>query len=535
MTRIWQVGRVVLGVALIALIVFGPLPRRDGGTPIRVTSSTPADALAQAFADDGAAAAGYADAVAPATDLAALLAGAAARGARVTVSVPGALPSLTVTPPPDAIAMRRSALDVVVRGVPDTDMSLTIDRPSGRVDSLTVSLDSGGRGSVAVAVEPAAGGAATWTVHAGGASASAHAWVRPAQPVRVLLLTGTPQWESRYLARALEAAGAEVSVHQELGRDQIVSTAAAARPRNLADLRAWDVVALVDPPADTPDGLLLEWARSGGGLLLVGTGSSGDETAAWGPAAPAREVSASTMSWGGPVEIVPLPGADLGTRAAPLSATYRGMEVAATTDGAARNGAPEVVAAVDWIGRGRIFTSAFETWPWAMEAGLTTEHAAYWESVVEWLAGGLTRDFTVRGPVGTAGVAWTGRVEGAYPQRLPVVRPERDEGDDGIDFVRLSPVGATARVRFLPLSVGVHGLGAMSGVPVLPASAPTTWTSAALTIGGEGGTVRARDAGASANGGTPLRDPATRLWLIYLLLTGIAVAGWASRRVAGLA
>lgn len=523
MTDAWKSGRIVLGASILALAVFGPLGDADGETPIQVTSASTPDMVARTFALDGAVGAVYSDSVAPSPALATLLAGAAARKAPVRLPVPGAMPEIVVTPPAAAVAMRRAPLGIDVRGAPGTDLPVTIEGPAGRVDSVTVRLGPDGRGAVAVAVEPASEGEASWTVRAGGAVAIGTTWVRPAASVRVLVLTGAPGWEARYLVRALEAAGADVAVHQVLGRDQIVASSGAVVPGRMADLMAWDVVALVDPPSATPGPLLLEWMlQEGGGLLLLGTGAFGTALAPWSPAGTPREVTGSSLVWTGPAEIVPLPAAEIVSRAIPAGGAGRApVAVAERT---------HVVASADWVGRGRLFTSGLESWRWAMEAGLTTEHQTYWESVVEWLAGGLTADYSLTGRAGTPMVAWEGRLEGVLPSTIALGRP----GGPAESLVVARAV-ASGRVRFVPLTTGAHTLGDRHDGTGIGADAnPLAWTAAALEIGGMGGDIRAR-ASDDARTGRPLRSPATRLWLLFLVLGGVAVANWATRRASGLA
>ncbi len=383
-----------------------------------------------------------------------------------------------------------------------------VDGASGTADTLSVRIGPSGIATVSVAIEPAVAGPGTWTVRAVGESVTTHAWVRPEAAVRVLLMTGAPGWESRYLARALEAAGASLSVHQALGRDQAVATSGATPPERMADLEAWDVVAVVGPLEAAPSALLRRWVTErGGGLLLVGSLS----TATAGPA--------SALRWSGPAEIMPLPAAEL----LPLLAVVpaMGTPVAwSSTDPAATSAtaAGAVYASAEWVGRGRIFTSGIETWPWVMEAGLADEHRRYWESVVEWLAGGLTAHLSLSGGVGRPGVAWMGRLEGdTLPSRRVRLVPTRTGGH---------PLGPVP-----PLSTGLGE--ANLGIVVVDGSERGSWTEAALEIGGAGGLVRTAASVSSAPLRGPLFRPATRRWLLFLTLATLAVAAWATRRIEG--
>ena len=507
MRLIWQSARVALGVALLAILTLRPLLDRMPAVPVRVTSDTPTGDLVQLFAREAGAGVVYADTLPPSRDAAALMAGVAARGNETVLTVRGTAPSLVVTPPVDPVAMRRSALGVTLRAAPDSEVRVTVDGSSGTADTLSVHIGPSGTATVAVAVEPAVAGPGTWTVRAVGQSVTTHAWVQPEAAVRVLLLTGAPGWESRYLARALEAAGASLAVHQALGRDQAVTTSGATPPERMADLEAWDVVALVGPLAAAPSALLRSWVTErGGGLLLVG------------PLSPATARPASALRWSGPAEIVPLPVAELSPRLAIVPVMGTAVAWSGTTANAT------VHASADWVGRGRIFTSGIESWPWVMEAGLVDEHRRYWESVVEWLAGGLTADLSLSGGVGRPGVAWMGRLEGDTPtsRRVRLV-PTRTGGH---------PLGSDPALGSgTPLDTGLGE--ANLGIVVVDGAERGSWTDAALEIGGAGGLIRNAVSVSPAPLPGPLSRPATSRWLLFLTLATLAVAAWATRRIEG--
>jgi hypothetical protein len=379
----------------------------------------------------------------------------------------------------------------------------------------------------------------SWTVGALGEQIDVHAWVRPESPVRVLVLTGTPDWESRYLVRALEAAGMSVTVHQDLGRAQTVATVDGLIPRAVSDLSDVDVVAVVGATSSVPAEILTSWvAERGGGLLLVGAGAGAGGFPAWSPGRTAQTIVASSIRWGGPAEIVPLPRTDL----QPLgAATGRGIPVASTglTEAGSLPTAPgeqaAIYAAADWLGRGRIYTTGFESWGWAMEAGLGDQHRQYWESVVEWLAGGLAADLTLSARPGRVAVAWEGRLEGDVPSGVRVSGP----GATGTDSLPiLTDPGSEARVRFVPTEVGGYEVdaGARSslGVPVVPSTVPISWAQAALEIGGAGGRVTSEAEFFPTDPAAPLGRSRGMLWLLFISLAGLAVTGWAHRRIHGL-
>jgi hypothetical protein len=468
----------------------------------------------------------YADTLPPSRDVAALMAGVAARGNETVLTVLGTAASLIVTPPVAPVAMRRSALGVTLRATPDSEVRVTVDEASGTADTLSVRIGPSGTATVSVAIEPAVAGLGTWTVRAVGKSVTTHAWVQPEAAVRVLLMTGAPGWESRYLARALEEAGVSLSMHQALGRDQAVATSGATPPERMADLEAWDVVAVVGPLEAALSGLLRRWVTErGGGLLLVGSLS----TATAGPA--------SALRWSGPAEIVPLPAAELSPRLAIVPGmgtpvAWSSTAAATTTATATTAAAAEAVyASAEWVGRGRIFTSGIESWPWVMEAGLVDEHRRYWESVVEWLAGGLTADLSLSGGVGRPGVAWMGRLEGdTLPSRRVRLVPTRTGGHllgPGAPLLGSGPSPSPGT----PLGTGLGE--ANLGIVVVDGSKRGSWTEAALEIGGAGGLVRTAGSVSLAPLSSPLSRPATRHWLLFLTLATLAVAAWATRRIEG--
>lgn len=539
MRVVWQGARIALGIALLASLAFSSLLDRGSAISVHVTSHTLVSDLVQAFARQPETGVVYADSLPPSRDVATLMAGTAARGNEAVLTVPGATPVLSVTPPVVPISMRRSALGVTLRAGADTDVMVTVDGGSGGADTVSVHVGPTGTATVAVAIEPTRAGSGTWIVRALGETVTTHAWVQPGGAVRVLLLTGTPGWESRYLARALEAAGASLAVHQALGRDQAVSTSGAALPERMEDLDAWDVVALVGPLEAAPAALLRRWVTErGGGLLIVGPTSSGGgptgvprsaevdpfvllaplaPLAQWAPVPPATVRPTDDLRWSGPVEIVPLPAAELSSRSAivPVVGTPVLWSGSPRADADSSADAPAAVyASADWVGRGRIFASGIESWPWAMEAGLVDEHRRYWESVVEWLAGGLTSHVSLTGDVGRPGVAWMGRLE--------------------------SDAAPARSIRLVPTSTGGHPVGsgggeANLGVVVVDGSERASWTDAALEIGGAGGLVLDVSSTSIAPLPGPLSRPATRRWLLFLALGGLAVVAWTTRRVAGYA
>ena len=65
MRLIWRSSRVAMGLALLAILAFGPLSDRDAAAPLQIMSDTPADDLVRVFTRDAHAGAVYADTVPP--------------------------------------------------------------------------------------------------------------------------------------------------------------------------------------------------------------------------------------------------------------------------------------------------------------------------------------------------------------------------------------------------------------------------------------------------------------------------------------
>lgn len=579
---IWRVARIALALGLVALLVLGVRRSPDPGEPVLVDAATTAHELAEILVRDTAAMLTYADAAAPTRAVAALLASAAEGGAQVTLAVPGDAGRLRVVPPDRPVARRRAALTVSVRAEPGSEVPVTVAGRTGAADTVLVPVGPDGRGSASVAVEPSRPGAASWTVRTPDAEATAHAWVRPDAPVRVLMWSGAPGWESRFLVRALEAAGMDVAVRQDLGRDRAVTTEGARAPRTLDDLAAYDVLALVGAAADAADALARQWVEErGGGLLLVGAGGwpaaggAPGPLAPWAPLGEATEVAVAEIDWTGPAEIVPLPAAEIVARG--VAVPGGGMPVAEV--GGERLGAPTVagsaggsgsgaaaprptsaLARAFHVGRGRIYASGLETWPWAMEAGLGADHEAYWESVVEWLAGGLTEDVLLGSEPAQPWVRWRGRIEGDVPTALMLRRPGGVPGEASADEPLPAiggPLGSPATLSFVPVAEGAHvleparpraGDAAATASPATdsPSTAPPTfgtvavppgerltWPAAGLEIGRAGGRVVLAGEPALAASGQRARPSRALPWIAFLLLAALAASAWTARRVGG--
>ena len=323
----------------------------------------------------------------------------------------------------------------------------------------------------------------------------------------MLVLTGPPDWEARYLIRSLESSGIDVVVRQDLGRDLVVASDGGAAPTTLDDLAPFDVV--VSGGAHTPsfDSVLGQWVRgAGGGLLRLG-GESGT----------AQALAPVDLIWSGPAELIPLPALDIdvtGTSVVVME-VGGGVPVASTAAAATSSGSVGVASAfvtAGTLGRGRILRSGLETWPWVLEGGAADAHAAYWSSVVEWLADGLTEDVLLTGPSAQPYSAWKGRLEGAVPQTLSVA------SDIDANVLVVSRVAADrGTVRFVPTTVGPHTLSredaafgatehaAFAAIVVRPADERLSWAEAALEVGGSGASIVPADGADSLDAILPRR------------------------------
>lgn len=517
---------------LIALVING-VPRFGTGGALITTASTPEQALREEVASGASRSIVYVDSIPPTRVAAGLLAAAAARGRTVALRTPGLPPAVTAVPPPRPVARRRSALGVTVRTNVDGPIVLFVEDGLGQVDSVTIAAGRDGVTNTRIAVEPARAGPARWTIRASVGdvdigSATASAWVRPEAPLRVLVLSGPPGWEMRFLIRALESAGIDLEVQQDLGRGLSVSSTGSTSAASIEDLQRFDVVVTSGGQGERAT-LLDTWVRSrGGGLLVVG-GQTGTR----------RSVSAADLSWDGPAELVPLPLLDLEVNVETVPPTEGAVLIVGGNDsappmGTAGVGGQEAFATAAMVGRGRVVRWGLESWPWVMEAGAARAHERSWASIVAWLAGGLRDDVHVTGPSGQPWAMWEGEVEGALPPALLV---ETEGGPESLAIQAIDPMRGS--VRFVPTTSGAHELGAAGTAPFAAAlieggGERLTWADAALEIGREGGTVRADPRVAAIDDG-PFASDDTWRRLLFLALAALVGLSWIVRRTRGLA
>jgi hypothetical protein len=525
-----------------------------------------------------------------------LLAALAAR-APLLVALPGDVPALWVEPPGHARTERAAAVAFGVTARPGGDtVRVRLYDGAGPVDSLAVVVPASGRVEGAFRVRPTRAGWQDWRIEAVGATRRAGAWVHEALPPHVLLLAGPPTWESRFVLRALDEAGARTAAVIPLGRGLHAGDAGPSMPADSASMARYDAVLLL-PGAVLDAGALRTLERyvaGGGGLLAVGHNDAWRAFGLSDSAGAEGEVAGAAVRWQLPAELAPLPAAELRVPVLPLGAAGPGAFVAAMAD----DGAP--LLAVRQSGMGRVAAlGVLETWRWRMEAGRVDEHREFWRSLADWLAGQGSAPLRVHlpateGPTGAAvhvelyghASAPGGAVtHGGAP---PVLRLERPDGTSEL-LVAGRPASAQAgagaeghtpvwRAAFLPVTEGVYRIGLAGGeaaaihaaaadaaedVPGQPAAGGTAHVAAAFHATAAGAAAGAADGfaidGAArlallawASGGSAVpadsvlpwlaarqaefgavRGGEALRWLLLAALLAAAAAEWTVRRLSG--
>ncbi len=517
MMRLMRIGLGFGLVVLLAVVIFGP-ETNARTTPIVVDSETSAASLSEVIARRPQVDLVYSDSVPPTRAVATLLAGAAGTAgplSAVRLYTPSSLPALQVLAPVNSVAMRRSTLEVTLRGEPNTEVDIVLDDAAGSVDTVSVMIGSTGVVTTDLAVEATREGQSVWSVRAKGESVTVRAWTQPEQQVRVLVLSGPPTWESRFLIRAWESSGASVTSRQSLGRQQVVASTRVRVPTNPDDLTQYDVVAVVGTVSGLSEDLLHSWvSNQGGGLIRISTPSPSSLES--------RTARVETLRWSGPAELIPLPAPDMTLTLVPMAPGPGAIPIVWT--GSDFSTPEAVYSTAEWRGRGRVMTTSLETWRWVMEAGLPEAHVDHWESVLEWLAGGLHRGSYLVGHTGQPSTLWQGRLIGGSASDLSA----EEEGT--------SPPPSPLVYRFVPSRTGGHPLtpDGSIGANIAPAEDRLSWLSAALEIGRAGGEVHNLLNQEPLRLLSPVDDSSPWPLLGFLLLGTVAIAGWAVRRLNGL-
>ncbi|HSH44448.1 MAG TPA: hypothetical protein VK966_01195 [Longimicrobiales bacterium] len=536
-------------LALAAAVALWP-DDEPAARPIHLPGTGP-DGLAEAVLRPGSAPVFRAAGSPPGTlELDAL---GAVAGRALYAELPRDAAPLTAVPPFAPMAGRSAAVEVRVPAVDTARVARLLGPGDAVLDSTRVAP---GATAAGFRVRPSRAGWAEWRVTLGSAMDTAQAWVAPGRPPRVLVATGPPDWESRYLVRALEASGAEVSLVQDLGRGNIISAGAPETWWTDDSLADHDVVVLLPGANLQATEALATFVRLGGGLALagawtVGEAEDGGDTGGQADPAPllatlglARAVrsagtAADSVRWSTPPAVAPLPPRDGEHAVAAFSAPGPAATVAARV-----GGAPAMLLAP--YGRGRAAAVGLtETWRWVL-AGEDAGHRAFWRTLVDWLT--ASPPVFAMEAVGASGVVGTtvrfrdrrpaDRASSPSSPTLSLVRPGSDSEEP------LPMVGGKG--RFVAVDTGVHAIR-LEGRPVaafravgadVAGAASDPGSRARLTLlasASRGGALEpdAFDALVREHGAGPgLEIP----WaaLLFAVLVTLCTAEWALRRVRGL-
>lgn len=316
---------------------------------------------------------------------------ASARVAPLAVALPEALPRLRLEPLPELRAGRTAALAFTIRGEPGAAVPVHLLDETGAVDSVSLTIGTAGAAEAAFRIRPVREGWREWRVVAGAdeIAATTGAWVRAAGPPRVLLASGPPSTEGRFIARALEEGGAQVTASIALGRGVRVGGPATQ------DLAEYDVVILL-PGAELSEvqlGAVREFAlQRGGGVLDAGSGVVLPALGVGAGWTAGDEARGEEIAWSLPAELDSLPATPVrGVAQRVLGYRPGGGYALAAADEAG----PLLV--LGGAGRGRVAALGLrESWRWRLEAGQVEGHREFWTALVDWLAGGLRDPVLVR-------------------------------------------------------------------------------------------------------------------------------------------
>jgi hypothetical protein len=333
---------------------------------------------------------------------------AAARVTPLAVVLPEALPRLRIEPLADLRAGRAAALAFTIRGIPGDTVPVRLLDETGIVDSTAVPIGARGEASAAFRIRPEREGWREWRVEAGASAVAGDAgggrrringapvtgwagsWVRAASPPRVLLASGPPSIEGRFIARALEEAGAEVTTAIALGRGMRVGPRAAAR------LAGYDVVILLSGgevvAGRVAEALDFVTAR-GGGVLDAGSGAALRALGLGAGWSEGDEARGEEIAWRLPAGLGGLPAVPV--RGMAQRVVREGAGIGVETGVGVEAAGPLLVLGA--AGRGRVAALGLrESWRWRLEAGQVEGHREFWRDLVDWLAGGLRDSVILR-------------------------------------------------------------------------------------------------------------------------------------------
>lgn len=443
---------------------------------------------------------------------------------------------------------RAAAVSFRLRGAAGDSARVFLADAGAVIDSLTVRGDSAGEAAGAFRVRPAAPGWRDWRVTArwargDSASGVAGAWVDSAGPPRVIVRAGFPDWESKFVTRALEESGATVSASLALGRGLAVAEGGggAITPARLAQA---DAVLVLDgaPLASAEAAALADWAARGGGVLLAGDRAG---TAGFGLVRGGSQpgtVEGTTIRWSAPPELALLTLDRVGGDAQPFGAPLAGATLVASSPAGG-------VLALRPLGRGRAAALALaETWRWRMEAGRIAEHREFWRSLVDWLASARDEPLSIHvaaawGPAGIRREITVFDTRADADQPVPPLVVTRPAG--AADTLRLARDAADPRVlrgSFVPAAEGVYSFGfagdrPRAGFRVASASPSPAdgWARISMLASRSSGRVLPSDSlravTARSGGSETPRGPSAAL--VFGVLVVVGAAEWAIRRLSG--
>jgi hypothetical protein len=475
------------------------------------------------------------------------LATAAAR-APLFVAAPRDVRLVDATATANPLAGRAAAVSFRVHAPPGDSGRAYLSEAGANVDSVAVTTDVRGEGAGAFRVRPAAPGWREWRVTArwprgDSAATVAGAWVDSAGPPRVLVRAGFPDWEAKFVTRALEESGASVATSLALGRGLAVAEGAggAITPARLAQVDA--VLVLDGAPLEPGEAATLaDWSARGGGVLLAGDRAA---TGGFGLVRGTRtaSVDGAGIRWSPPPEIAPLPADRVGSEAQPFGATVVGAMLGASSPAGG-------LLALRPLGRGRAAALALtETWRWRMEAGRVAEHREFWRSLVDWLASARPEPLAIRldaasGPAGLARdiTIYDSRGQaGAYGPDLVVTRP--GGARETLRLARDAAAPGMLRGSFVPATQGLYAFAFAGQQPraAFRASAATpspanAWARLSLLAYRSGGRVVSRDSLGAATarlGGASRAPRGPSAALVFGLLVVLGATEWAIRRLSG--
>jgi hypothetical protein len=187
-----------------------------------------------------------------------------------------------------------------------------------------------------------------------------------------VLVIGNASWESKFVVAALEEEGWKVDAFVRVAPGVDVTQGSAA----VIDTSRYSAVIALDGAASAYANRIIEFARTGGGVILAPEAASLDALAPLRSGAVGRATSAArTIQAGGSVTLATLalsPIASLRSDAAPLERRAGAVAIAARR-----------------IGAGRSLQLGFEdTWRWRMgggDAGVR-DHRVWWTGLVSTVA-----------------------------------------------------------------------------------------------------------------------------------------------------